>query len=171
MSLYEMEQWKRFPIPAGFEMVKDTREQDAGLFCNPPDDLVIVRKCLKHGDYSIAGYEDSITIERKWSDFWAYVGSERQEKTIPKLEAMSEYLWAALVVEGDPFRIPSHAVEPKKKDGKRLTKMSIWDFFKSCSIHYGIHVFWGNRYMVECYVLVHLTYCYKHFGKLRKEAG
>jgi len=170
LSLYELEKWKRYPIPAGCEFVKDTREQSGGLFCNPPDDLVIVRKCLKHGDYSIVGYEDSITIERKCSDFWAYVGAERQEKTIPKLEAMSKYLWAGLVVEVDPFRIPSNAIETKE-GGKKLTKMDIWNFFKSCSIHYHIHVFWGNRYVVECYVLVHLTYCYKHFGKLRKEAG
>lgn len=161
MSLYELEKWKRYPIPAGFEMVIDTREQRP-LFCNPPDDLIMVSRGLKHGDYSIVGYENEITIERKDHDFFNYVGVDRVH-TIKKLEAMSEYLWAALVIEDDPFKIPPQCV--------KLTKKSIRDFFKSCRVHYGIHIFWGNRFEIELFVLEHLTYCYKHFGKLKKEAG
>jgi len=155
LTLYDMERWKRFKIPPGFKLVIDTREQKP-LFRNPPDDLIIVSKGLKHGDYSLVGYEDKIAIERKREDFWSYVGIDRS-RTINKLEAMSEYLWAALVIEGDPFRIPPQCT--------KLTKISIWDFFKSLSIHYGIHVFWGNRNIVEWYVLIHLVYCFNFFKK------
>jgi len=165
-----MEQWKRYPIPVGFNLVRDTREWQLPLFMNPPDDLVIIDEMLKQGDYSFVGYENLVTIERKYTDFFAYVGSERQKKTIPKLEVMSTYLWAALAIEGDPFKIPPQSHQPKK-GGKRLTKKSVRDFLKSVRVHYGIHVFWGNRYEVEIFVLDHLVYCYNHFEKLRKKAG
>jgi len=159
-----MEAWKRYSIPAGFVMVEDTREQ-LPLFINPPDALVVVRKMLKQGDYSVMGYEDTITVERKYTDFFAYVGTERQKHTIPKLEAMSKYLWAALAIEVDPFKIPEQAKQPQK-GGKKLTKKSIRDFLKSVRVHYHIHVYWGTRQEIEIFILDHLTYAFAHFNKL-----
>ena len=84
---------KKPKIPDGFILVQDTREQ-LPLFARLPKGLIIKSDTLKVGDYSIEGFQDIITIERKnISDLLTFIGGERK-KTIEKLKVMSqmEYL-------------------------------------------------------------------------------
>ncbi len=88
--------WK---FPAGFCVVIDTRENDA-LFKKLPKGLHVVRDKLDIGDYSVRGFEHSITIERKnLSDLYMSMGKERAnfEKRISKMAGMER---AYLLIEG-----------------------------------------------------------------------
>lgn len=90
-------------------MVVDTREQRpygfAGLKDNAVDGyapkLIVpsVRGTLNTGDYSILGYEDSITIERKSKgDLYGSV-SQSRDNFVGRLERMQSFAFAAVVVE------------------------------------------------------------------------
>ncbi len=80
-------------IPKGMTIVIDSNEQVPWLF-KPHE-----RYRILHGDYSIQGFEDVFTIERKANDIFAYIGKDRK-KTNRKLQAMSEYEVALLIIEG-----------------------------------------------------------------------
>ena len=65
-------------FPEGFVLVIDTREQDQ-LFKRPPKGLVCVRDGLRAGDYSIRGFENCLSVERKsLPDFLSSIGTNRE---------------------------------------------------------------------------------------------
>jgi len=138
-----------------FVLIVDTREQKP-LFESPPDGLTIVKKALKHGDYSLVGFESMLSVERKqMSDFISYIGRERK-KTETKLQHLGSMYFAALVIEvDDPFDIPSYT-------GTSITPEHIRGFMASCRIRHGIHIYWtSKRKAMERYILDHLAYAYK----------
>lgn len=86
-----------------FVCIRDTREQAPFAFQNVDEkfDVVhIVDKALPTGDYSIAGFESRIAIERKSvSDFYCSIGADRErfEREAVRLAQME---FAAVVIEG-----------------------------------------------------------------------
>ena len=88
-------------FPNGFVIVEDTREQN-GLFSRkPPKGLTITRRKLDVGDYSILGFENSITIERKnVTDLYMSLGKERDNFS-RRIEKMAGMERAYLLVEGN----------------------------------------------------------------------
>lgn len=79
-------------------VVVDTREQTPWAFA---PDVSIVRRSLPAGDYSIAGLEDQIAIERKsLSDFVGTLtwGRERFDR---EMAVLAEMRFSAIVVEAD----------------------------------------------------------------------
>jgi ERCC4-type nuclease len=142
-------------IPDGFILKIDTREQ-IPLFDKPLKGLPIIRDTLKHGDYSIVGFENQICIERKqMSDFLSYVGSDRSN-TKKKLEAMQLLTWKGLVIE-------EHWEElffPKLYSAVHVE--SIRKSLVSFSIKYHLHIF-VNSNREECtrWILDRLIYFYK----------
>jgi len=121
------------------------------------DGFTAIGKKLKDGDYSILGFEDKITVERKrMSDFISYIGKERTTKTIPKLERLGSMFWASLVLELSERKLSG--VLPRTK----LTKEHVRGFLKMVRVKYGIHVYINpDRQYLERYILDHLTYAYK----------
>jgi ERCC4-type nuclease len=115
------------------------------------------RVCVHTGDYAIVGYEDMACVERKMlSDFDAFIGRERVEHTIPKLERMAKMAWSALVVE------VSHRKLYGKRRYGRMTKEHVRGFLKMVAVKYGVHVFVSDdRAAIERYVLDHLAYVYE----------
>lgn len=98
---------------APFTVVIDSREQapfsfkgftaDGGGRGKPPLPLVvpITVAALATGDYSIAGHEAEIAVERKSkSDLFQTFISDR-ERGIAQLERLAALPWAAIVVEAD----------------------------------------------------------------------
>jgi DNA excision repair protein ERCC-4 len=78
-------------FPPDFCVIVDTRENQQ-LFRRPPKGLMIVRDTLKYGDYSIRGFETSITVERKeMLEFIGEVGSDDHDDFRHKLIQMSGY--------------------------------------------------------------------------------
>ena len=151
---------KPFRIPAGFVMIQDTREQ-APLFVEPPKGLVIQKKALKFGDYSIRGFEDKICFERKqMSDLYSYVGKER-DRTVKKLIQLRGLDFAALIVESsyEDLEIPYSY-------SSRITPEMIRQFLVSVNVRYRIHLYCTrDRRQMERYLL---DRCIKYF-KIQRE--
>ena len=145
-------EFKKTKIPKDFALIVDTREATP-LFTRIPPGLTIISRSLKHGDYSILGFEDKVCIERKQtSDFLSYIGSERQ-RTKKKLIAMDGMLWKSLVVETEnPYDLPYYS---------KLTVEHVRAFLISAKIRYGMHIYWSkSKEDIQRYVLDHLVKCY-----------
>ena len=142
-------------FPPGFTLIIDTREQ-LPLFDSRPKGLNIIHKSLKDGDYSILGFEDKFTIERKMpSDFYTYLGQDRK-KTISKMKRFKEFSYVALVIEDS---------EDDIYFGNQFTSLTpdqIRAALVSFRIRYGVHVYFNNdRRMIERFVLDHALKFYK----------
>jgi ERCC4-type nuclease len=152
--------FKPYKIPEDFALVIDTREQKP-LFDPAPEGLVIVRKALKHGDYSVSGLEDFIGIERKrMSDLMSYIGSER-DRTVRKLEAMRPLEFRALVVEepwDDVFLPKAHS---------QLSPDVIRAALVSFNVRFGLHIFMHpHRSAIERWTLDRLIYFFNNKRKV-----
>jgi len=125
-------------IPPGFVLVRDTREQTP-LFTRTKG-LTVLVDTLHYGDYSIKGFEDRFTVERKQeSDFYSYIGKERK-RTIEKLKQLSNFDFAALLLEGMNYRDLS-----LQSMYSKLTPEHVRGFLTSLNIKYGIHFFCDSR--------------------------
>ena len=142
-------------IPDGFILIRDTREQSP-LFTRTKG-LTTIVDTLHHGDYTIQGFEDKISIERKMeSDFYSYLGKERK-RTIKKLEILSSFDWSALVIEGMSIDDLSYQAFYSK-----LTPEHVRGFLVSLTVRYGIHFFCHkDTKMVERYILDRLVKYYR----------
>lgn len=79
------------------EVVVDTREQEPYAF--DPEAVAVTRRALPVGDYSLPGYETSVTIERKsLADFVSSVIQGRN-RFLRELRALAEYDLGCVVVE------------------------------------------------------------------------
>jgi DNA excision repair protein ERCC-4 len=101
------------PVVAPFTVVKDTQERDAGYHFRMTEKVkgklcplvvpVVVRK-METGDYSIDGYEDRVTVERKaLSDLFQSMTRERErfEREYMRMAAIvADGGQACVVVEG-----------------------------------------------------------------------
>lgn len=144
------------PIPEGFCIVYDTREQLPYTF----NDLNInsLKQCLgvSGADYSIKGFEDKIRIERKsQSDFYGSIGKgrERFEKTIKFLSTLE---FAGLVIEcsEEELLCPETTYSDVKAN-------SIYGTIVSFQVKYGIHIYCGNRNQCRRHLIHWLLKFYK----------
>lgn len=141
-------------VPDGMIVKIDTREQRPLWMPKPPKNLVIMRTTLHDGDYTIGGFENSFAIERKSSDLFPYLTSER-EKTKAKLVRLLDYEFKAIVIEFEEAELYSP---------KLFTEISpevIRQSLVSFEIKYGIHIFYGNREALERKVLDWMIYFWK----------
>lgn len=126
-------------------IVVDTREQKPYSFASISPSPIIITSTLKSGDYSIQGYEDQITIERKsLIDCFSSFGKGRK-RFEAELARMSCYTFAAVVIEADWQTILRFPPSRSKLNSKTIyTSVIAWQ------IRYGIH-FWAvpNRAFAE----------------------
>lgn len=128
---------KPFKIPDGFTLIVDTREQQP-LFVRPPNNLNILKKSLKDGDYSIEGYENVFCIERKKiGDFYSYIGRDRR-KTTKKMHRFSDMYWVGLAIEAAEEDILSGHVMSKVPP--EVARQTIASF----ELRYRIHVYFNR---------------------------
>ncbi len=116
-------------MPDPFTIIIDTREQLPYEF-----EGNTVRKKLDTGDYSIVGFENQITVERKTkADMYGCIGKGRK-RFIAELERMAEFDFAFIIIECTLKRFltkPKHSsVNPLSAIGSLLT----WE------IRYGVRV-------------------------------
>jgi len=119
---------------SGFTIVIDSREQKPYRFRGA------LKAALPAGDYSAAGLERRVAVERKThADCYSSVGAGRKrfEKEMKRLAA---YDYAAIVIEAglaDFLRPPAHS---------RLHPHAAVNTLVSWSVKYGVHVFFaGSR--------------------------
>lgn len=79
----------------GFSLVIDTRERDPWSFPAVP----CVRRALCAGDYSVAGLEARVAIERKSRDDLVRTLIHDRERFAAELVKLATYEFAAVVVE------------------------------------------------------------------------
>jgi len=116
-----------------FTIVCDTREQDGYDFTG----LASIRAGLPTGDYSLAGFENRVAVERKnKSDAWNCVAGDRPrfERCLERLAALER---AAIVIECD---LRDFAVRPAYIH--RVTPATAVGSYVSWSCKYRIPVFW-----------------------------
>jgi ERCC4-type nuclease len=91
---------------ANVVVVVDTREQQAYSFA--PERVETLRRALPVGDYSLDGYECSVTVERKsLEDFVGSVITHRARFS-RELAALAEYDLGCIVVEGTLSDVLAH---------------------------------------------------------------
>ena len=113
--------------------VIDTREQ------LPYNLRPAERRALRTGDYSVVGYEDEITIERK--SLFDLLGSltTGRDRFVRECQRLAEYPYAALVVEGTWQQFLADR-RSKMHPNSRLGSLA------AISERFGIHPwFCGNR--------------------------
>ena len=118
------------------KVVIDTREQLPYEFEDS------ITRTLQTGDYSIFGYENQITVERKSkADAYGSIGRGRT-RFIKELERLSEIDYSAIVVEASL----SNFVEPPRFS--QLNPKSAINSLLAWSIRYGVHIYFAdNRVM------------------------
>jgi len=118
-----------------FKIIIDSREQAAYTFANIKPKPTIIYKGLSTGDYSLDGYENKITIERKTlADLFGSTGQGR-DRFEREFERLSSFDYAALVIEaglGDIFKRPP--VYSKMNPKAVFRTLLVW------SIRYDVHV-------------------------------
>lgn len=143
--------------------IVDTREQSPFAFMSidDVDEVPVEYRALKTGDYSIAGMESRVSIERKSvSDFYHSIGEDR-ERFEREMVRLSEMEFAAVVIEGDWKELlvdrPSNI---------RMHAKSASHTILSWSIRYGVHFFpCAGRRHAEL-TTFHLL---RHFWRIEQE--
>jgi len=130
--------------------IVDTREQEPLSF--DPERVVVARRAISAGDYSLEGHEDSVAVERKsLADFVSTVIRDR-ERFHKELKRLAQYQAACIVVEADLADV----IEGKYASGAHPN--SVLGAAISIIVDFGIPVFFcGNRQaacrFVEAYLL------------------
>jgi len=79
-------------------VVVDTREQEPWTF--DPERIEVVRRALPAGDYSLAGRELSVAVERKSMPDFVSTVIRARKRFHAELRKLAEYEHACIVVEG-----------------------------------------------------------------------
>lgn len=119
-------------------IIIDCREKKPYKF---PEDIKVVTKSLKTGDYSIEGFEElGITIERKEKkDIYLSLGRNRA-RFKREFERMQSFDYAAVVVESS---LEDLLISPAFS---QLNPKIVLNSLISWSIKYDVHVFFaGDR--------------------------
>jgi len=96
------------PQTPQFKIAVDTREQKPFTFSciDPPP--ATVAQALKTGDYSVVGFEDRITVERKsLTDLYGSCGQGRS-RFEREIQRMAAFQVAAIICEADLYTIVKH---------------------------------------------------------------
>ena len=130
-------------IPEGFILLQDTREQKP-LYSSgsTPEGLEVITTTLPCGDYSIKGFEDRFSVERKqMGDFYSYIGKEH-DRTGKKMEQFREMVsrggWVGLVVEATEADILTGYLM------SRVSPETARQALVSFEVRYGVHVYYSR---------------------------
>jgi|LGVE01.1.fsa_nt_gb ERCC4-type nuclease len=166
-SLYPIDTIK---IPDGFKLIVDPNEQQPLFSEKLTPGIPLAKHVLRTGDYSIDGFVERYTIERKKiSDLYTLVVDKNH--TIDKIDEMANHCFACLLIE---------ASEDDIMHGSRYTRIKpacVYGFLMSLQTRFGIHVYISNnRDACRKYILTTATkfFRYNKFDKkssLEKSKG
>ncbi len=80
-------------------IIIDTREQEPYEF--DPETVDVKRQALTAGDYSLEGFEDLVTIERKSLPDYVQSVIKQRDRFMKEVNKLSEIPHSCIVVEGD----------------------------------------------------------------------
>jgi len=127
-------------------IVVDTREQTPYTFAEYG--VAVERRKLDSGDYSIAGHEDQIAIERKTHvDAFGSLGKGRA-RFKREILRLNEYKYAAIIIECSLRSFLEPPLNSMMSPVAAIRTLISWD------IRYGVRVvFAGSRDLGEAYTL------------------
>ena len=118
----------------------DTREQLPYTFAAIDPRPKTITATLKTGDYSLVGFEDRVTGDRKTAaDLFGSMGRDRK-RVEREFQRMAHFEYAFLMVEDDWINILK---EPPIYS--RMNPRAVWRTCLAWSVKYGVHIFWGHR--------------------------
>ena len=143
----------KIDVPEGFIMIVDTREQKP-LFKSKS---WIVNHGLNSGDYSIQGFENVITIERKSiPDLLGTLGKGRI-RFEKELNRMNEYKWKGLLIEG----LENDVYQPN--DFSSMHPNSIYHSLAAIETKWGVNIYYAkDKKHARWWVLSRLVKLYKY---------
>ena len=143
------------PIPDNMIVVVDTREQTPYLL---PGCRISIRK-LDAGDYSLEGYADVISVERKSaSDFFGSIIQDR-DRLEREFERLRSYKFKGLVIEDEELNLLNPSMY-----GRQITSNSVYGSIIAFEVKYGLHVYYGSRKRCENKVINWFIYWMKMNG-------
>ena len=121
-----------------FRIVIDTREQAPYGF-----DCQTVRRKLEAGDYSVAGLEQVVAVERKSLPDFASTVIHNFRRFAAELEKLSQLRSACIIVEADLAAVLRGQASGALRD---VSPASLLGAAVHISLRYGVPVFWcGSR--------------------------
>lgn len=134
---------------APLQIVCDTREQKPWTFQGY--NAVVTRAGLRSGDYSVAGHEHEIALERKSMDDFVQSLSHSRAKFEAEIERMSSMAFSAVLVEGSAKDVIDHKYKSEMLPQSVLQSAFAW------MVRYKVPVLWcGSRAHAEytCYSML-----------------
>ena len=138
-------------------IVVDTREKDEYTF----GDVATIRQKLDAGDYSVAGLEDRIAIERKNLDDFVGTVIYQKDRFHNELCALVRMDFASIVVEASLTDIREH----RYRSGVRPT--SVIGAAVAVMVEYRIPIIFAGNRQIACHVTQTILqrFATKHMGK------
>ncbi|HOC93368.1 MAG TPA: ERCC4 domain-containing protein [bacterium] len=138
-------------------IVVDTREKDEYTF----GDISTIPQKLDAGDYSVAGLEDRVAIERKSIDDFVGTVIYQKERFHNELCALARMDFAAIVVEASLTDILEH----RYKSGVR--PVSVIGAAVAVIVEYRVPIIFAGNRQLACHVTQSLLqrYASKHLGE------
>lgn len=127
---------------ATFRIVVDTREQEPYSFACPT-----IHAKLDAGDYSVAGHEQAVAVERKSLADFAQTVIRDFERFDVELRALAEYRAACVVVEADLDAVLRGRA---RRHLRAVAPTSVLGASAHITIRYGIPVFWCGSRQAAC---------------------
>ena len=153
---------KPFVFPPGFKLLQDTREQ-LPLFPENaiPVGLQIENRCLKDGDYSVAGLESMVFIERKGlGDLLTYIGKDRA-RTKEKLSRVDGFLFKALMIE-----VAEQDLLHSRFHYSNISPEVVRQTLAAFEVKYNLHIYYfRDRMEAQRWLLDRLVKIYKYIEK------
>ena len=137
-------------------LVVDTREQEGYTF--PPRRFLVERHALPAGDYSLAGLEHEVAVERKTAEDFVHTVIRDRDRFRKELLKLAEYDRACVVVEAGLDDLLSGAyrsgAHPSSVVGAAL----------SIIVDYGVPVYFcSDRQCARRFVEEYLLRCHRSY--------
>lgn len=131
-----------------FFIIRDTREQSGWQFATGKNCLGTKPGTLKTGDYTIEGFENILTIERKGS-VKEFAQNLMDDRFFRELERMKEYKHAYLILEFTAEDLLNYPNNPDIPFATRARIKTNGNFLMSKTIYlqhnYPVKVFFAGR--------------------------
>ncbi|MDQ7830269.1 MAG: ERCC4 domain-containing protein [Desulfovibrionaceae bacterium] len=106
------------------QIICDTREQKPWTFENY--NVTVVRAGLRSGDYSLAGHEHEIALERKSLDDLVQSLSHGRTRFEAEIERLSAISFAAVLVEASAEDVARHRYQSQMNPASVMQSMFSW---------------------------------------------
>ena len=153
------------------KIIVDSREQTPYSFTPPRYEGVTVETAaLQTGDYSLAGLQDRIGLERKSLDDLTGTLTKGRERFERECERGRGFDYFGLIIEAGLEDVRTHKYQ------SQMTPQSLLQTLAAFSVRYGLHVHWcGNRaggeYMVYSLLSKYLREAEKRLAAIVKAHG